>query len=186
VLAPDGTVVASAEWKLTLASMHPGQRATQRVTVPQPRLWSDRTPELYRLRSALALDGRALDEAITTFGIRQLEFDPDRGLSVNGQPTKLKGVCLHQDAGSFGNAVPAAVWAFRLARLKEMGCNAVRCHYPMDRGFYDACDRRGVVVWQDFWLANPWDGPDPDDNAMNQRNVKDTVLRIRNHASVGL
>ena len=107
-------------------SMHPGQRATQQVTVPKPRLWSDSTPELYRLRSTLALDGRTLDETTTTFGIRQLKFDPDRGLFVNGKPTKLKGVCLHQDAGSFGNAVPTAVWAWRLARLKEMGCNAIR------------------------------------------------------------
>ncbi len=52
--------------------------------------------------------------------------------------------------------------------------------------FYEACDRYGIVVWQDFWLANPWDGPDPDDNDMFMRNVRDTVLRIRNHPSVGL
>jgi hypothetical protein len=52
--------------------------------------------------------------------------------------------------------------------------------------FYEACDRHGVVVWQDFWLANPWDGPDPDDDAMFLANAKDFVLRIRNHPSVGL
>ena len=55
-----------------------------------------------------------------------------------------------------------------------------------DDEFYDACDRYGVVVWQDFWLANPWDGPDPDDDAMFLRNAKDYVLRIRNHPSIGL
>jgi hypothetical protein len=55
-----------------------------------------------------------------------------------------------------------------------------------DDEFYDACDRHGIVVWQDFWLANPWDGPDPDDNAMFLRNVQDYVLRIRNHPSIGL
>ena len=38
---------------------------------------------------------------------------------------------------------------------------------------YEACDRHGVMVWQDFWLANPWDGPDPDDNELFLSNVKD-------------
>jgi hypothetical protein len=52
--------------------------------------------------------------------------------------------------------------------------------------FYEACDRHGIVVWQDFWLANPYDGPDPDDNAMFLSNARDTVLRLRNHPSIGL
>ena len=55
-----------------------------------------------------------------------------------------------------------------------------------DDEFYDACDRHGIVVWQDFWLANPWDGPDPDDNDLFLSNVDGHVLRIRNHPSVGL
>ncbi len=55
-----------------------------------------------------------------------------------------------------------------------------------DEAFYEACDRHGIVVWQDFWLANPWDGPEPDDNDLFLSNVKDLVLRIRNHPSVGL
>jgi beta-galactosidase len=167
VVAPDGTVVASTESKLALESMHPGQHATQRVTVTKPRLWSDRTPELYRLRNTLELDGRTLDETTTTFGIRRLEFDPDRGLFVNGQSTKLKGVCLHQDAGSFGNAVPMAVWAWRLARLKEMGCNAIRpSHHPFAPEFYDLCDQLGFYVfdeafdeWTRDWPYNYTENP---------------------------
>ena len=46
-----------------------------------------------------------------------------------------------------------------------------------DDAFYEACDRHGIVVWQDFWLANPWDGPDPDDNAMFMTNVRATSCR---------
>lgn len=167
MLGPDGAVVAGTESKLTLDSLRPGQRATQRITVPKPRLWSEGTPELYRLRSTLTLDGSALDETITTFGIRRLEFDPDRGLFVNGRPAKLKGVCVHQDAGSFGNAVPAAVWAMRLARLKELGCNAIRTsHHPFAPEFYDLCDQLGFYVfdeafdewtrdWPYNWTENP-------------------------------
>jgi beta-galactosidase len=167
VLAPDGAVVASTESKITLESMQSGQSAIQRVRVPKPRFWSDTTHELYRLRSTLTLDSRTLDETVTTFGIRQLAFDPDRGLSVNGKPTKLKGVCLHQDAGSFGNAVPTAVWALRLARLREMGCNAIRTsHHPFAPEFYDLCDQMGFYVfdeafdeWTRDWAYNFTENP---------------------------
>ena len=138
VLAPDGKEVSSTESKIVLKSMLAGQRAQQFVPVPAPRLWSEHTPVLYQLRSTLSLDGRILDETSTTFGIRQLTFDHERGLLVNGEPTKLNGVCIHQDAGSFGNAVPIGVWAWRLARLKEMGCNALRpSHHPFAPEFYD-------------------------------------------------
>jgi len=202
VIAPDGSEVASTATRLDLQDMRAGQRAAQWLTVAKPGLWSDRTPVLYRLRSTLALDGDNLDETTTTFGIRQLIFDPDRGLLVNGRPTKLKGVCLHQDAGSFGNAVPAAVWAWRLERLKEMGCNAVRTsHHPFAPEFYDLCDRLGIYVfdeafdeWTRDWTYNftentrgksaygyhlyfeQWHGAD----------IRSMLRRDRNHPSVVL
>ncbi|MEO6674265.1 MAG: hypothetical protein ABIN93_12605 [Ginsengibacter sp.] len=69
-------------------------------------MWSDNTPELYRLRSTLMLDGKVLDETTTTFGIRSLKFVPDNGLFVNGKATKLKGVCIHQDAGLLAMQFP--------------------------------------------------------------------------------
>jgi hypothetical protein len=55
-----------------------------------------------------------------------------------------------------------------------------------DEALYDAADRYGVVIWQDFWLANPVDGPNPNDNDLFLRNANDYILRIRNHPSVGL
>jgi len=162
VLSSDGKIVASNESKLSLQSMRPGQHATQQVYVPNPRLWSDGTPNLYQLRSTLLLDGRTLDETTTTFGIRKLEYIPERGLFVNGKSTKLKGVCLHQDGGSFGNAVPIAIWAYRLGLLKEMGCNAIRTsHHPFAPEFYDLCDQLGFYVfdeafdeWTRDWTLN--------------------------------
>ena len=55
-----------------------------------------------------------------------------------------------------------------------------------DKEFFEACDRYGIMVWQDFWLANPADGPDPDDEMMFMDNAKDFVLKIRNHPSIGI
>ena len=162
VLASDGSVISTADSIVTLESMHGGQSFSQQLTVVTPRLWSDETPELYQLRSALLLDGKILDETITPFGIRSLKFEPNRGLFVNGKPTKLKGVCIHQDAGSFGNAVPISVWLYRLNLLKEMGCNAIRpSHHPFAPEFYDLCDKMGFYVldeafdeWTRDWTFN--------------------------------
>lgn len=167
VLGADGAEVAVSESTIPLESMRPNQRATQRVTVPKPLLWSDHTPNLYGLRTKLVLEGRTLDEVVTPFGIRRLQFDPDRGLLVNGQSIKLKGVCLHQDAGSFGNAVPISVWAWRLGLLKEVGCNAIRpSHHPFSPEFYDLCDRLGFYVfdeafdeWTRDWPYNTTENP---------------------------
>ncbi len=116
--------------KSSSAACSPARRATQSVTVPKPRLWSDTTPELYRLRSTLTLDGSRSGR-----NHHHLRHPPPRvpiptaGLFVNGKPTKLKGVCIHQDAGSFGNAVPAAVWALRLAASEGDGLQR-RPHQP--------------------------------------------------------
>ena len=76
----------------------------------------------------------------------------------------------------------------RSATNREMNFTMVRNWVGQigDNAFYEACDRHGVVVWQDFWLANPWDGPIPDNNALFLSNARDMVLRIRNHASIGL
>ena len=162
VLAADGSVISTADSIIKLKSMQKGQPFSRQLTVVKPRLWSDRTPELYQLSSTILLDGKILDEVVTPFGIRSLKFEPDSGLFVNGNPTKLKGVCIHQDAGSFGNAVPIAVWAYRLSLLKEMGCNAIRpSHHPFAPEFYDLCDQMGFYVfdeafdeWTRDWTFN--------------------------------
>ena len=201
-LAADGTVVASTESKLTLDSLQPGQHATLQIIVPRPHLWSDTTPELYELRSSLILDGHTLDETTNTFGIRKLEFIPERGLFVNGKSTKLKGVCIHQDAGSFGNAVPIAVWAYRLGLLKEMGCNAIRTsHNPFAPEFYDLCDQMGFYVfdeafdeWTRDWPYNFTENPRGKSqygyhlyfNQWHETDLRALLRRDRNHPSIVL
>jgi beta-galactosidase len=162
VIAPDGKVFTTTETTIALQSMHPGNKLSQLITVTTPQLWSDKTPVLYQLRSTILLNNKKLDETVTTFGIRSLRFDKDKGLFVNDKPVKLKGVCVHQDAGSFGNAVPIAVWAYRFGILKEMGCNAIRTsHHPFAPEFYDLCDKMGFYVfdeafdeWTRDWTLN--------------------------------
>jgi beta-galactosidase len=200
VLTLDGSVISNAELKIKLESMQKGQPVSQQLIVAKPRLWSDQTPELYRLRSTLLLDGKILDETVTPFGIRSLKFEPGTGLFVNGKSTKLKGVCIHQDAGSFGNAVPMAVWAYRLGLLKQMGCNAIRpSHHPFAPEFYDLCDQMGFYVfdeafdeWTRDWTFNYTENTRGKSkygyhlyfNEWHDTDLREMLRRDRNHPSV--
>jgi beta-galactosidase len=124
----------------------------QSIKVDSPELWSVDTPVLYTLNSYL-LDGTTqVDKLTSAFGIRKLEFDPDRGLFLNGKHIKMNGVCLHHDAGCLGAAVPEQAWARRLQILKEMGCNAIRTsHNPPAPEFLDLCDRMGFLVMDEIF-----------------------------------
>jgi beta-galactosidase len=84
------------------------------LSVNNPKLWSAENPDTYVLKSTLQYDGKVMDDYSVTIGIRKVEFTPEQGMLVNGVKEKLKGICLHQDAGSLGIAVPKDVWRERL------------------------------------------------------------------------
>ncbi len=123
------------------------KETTHTFSISKPKLWSANNPNMYYLKSILNYDGKAVDEQITPIGIRSIEFSADKGFLINGKQEKLKGVCLHQDAGSLGSAVPDGVWHYRLVKLKEMGANAIRTsHHPFAPEFYHMCDSLGFYV----------------------------------------
>ena len=114
--------------------------------VLQPRLWSTDSPALYTMTSRVLVDGMVKDETRTRFGIRSIWFEADRGFSERTE-CEIEGVCMHEDGGVVGVAVPADVLAHRLKLLKSIGVNAVRCaHNPMKPQFYDLCDELGLLV----------------------------------------
>jgi hypothetical protein len=174
------------------------------ATVHAPELWSDTMPRLYRLTTTLSWDDRGARrraEYSDVVGIRLTRFDADRGFFVNDEPRVLKGVCLHEDAGCFGTAVPAAVWLRRLLKLKEMGCNAIRmAHNPHAPELYALCDVLGFFVIDeafDEW-ENPknkwWQGhnvyPPRHEGAAwhfpmtHEQDLRDLVASHRNHPSI--
>lgn len=187
----------------TVAEIAPATSADTSVTavVPQPELWADTNPNLYRLTSTLSwgADGHAVYEE--TVGIRTFRFDADRGFFINGEARTLKGVCLHEDAGPFGTAVPAEVWLRRLLKLKELGCNGVRmAHNPHAPELYRLCDALGFFVIDeafDEW-ENPknkwWQGHNVypprhqgyarDFHTWGERDLENMIDAHRNHASI--
>ncbi|MEU1972025.1 glycoside hydrolase family 2 TIM barrel-domain containing protein [Microbacterium sp. NPDC019599] len=135
--------------------------AAATAELAEAELWSDTDPRLHRLTTTLEWRADGEDRgavAESTVGVRVFRFDPDTGFSINGSPRTLKGVCLHEDAGCFGTAVPASVWLRRLLKLKEMGANAVRmAHNPHSPELYALCDVLGLYVIDEAF--DEWENP---------------------------
>ena len=107
------------------------QTFNQPFAIDSPKLWSPDSPQLYTLNSSVNVGSKVIDETSTTFGIRSVKFDPDKGFFLNGKSLKIKGVCIHHDAGCVGSAVPEKVLERRLRLLKDLGVNAIRTsHNP--------------------------------------------------------
>jgi beta-galactosidase/beta-glucuronidase len=197
---PQGNQVGAMQ---TIQNVAQGAGATvaHQLTLRKPALWSPETPALYRLRTDVFSSGRLVDSYDTPFGVRTFKFDAAAGFALNGQPTKFKGVCLHEDAGALGAAIPIEVWRRRFSLLKEMGCNAIRTsHNPPAPEFLDLCDQMGFLVMDeafDEWTGakNKWvagrnqgqasrAGYAADFNQWADIDVRDMVLRDRNHPSI--
>ena len=103
------------------------------LQLKSPHRWNLDAPYLYTLRVELLASGKVIDQTEVRAGLRTLEFSADKGFALNGKNMKVKGVCLHHDAGVLGAAVPPEVWRRRIEALKSMGANAIRMRDPEDR-----------------------------------------------------
>ncbi len=134
-----------------------GAKGCLRLQVVSPRRWGPADPFLYTLCGEAEKNGTVCDRLEIPFGVRTAVFDADKGFFLNGENMKLKGVCVHHDAGCLGAAVPESVWRIRLEKLKAMGCNALRtAHNPPDPDLLDLCDRLGFLVMDEAF--DEWEG----------------------------
>lgn len=161
----------------------------QTLEVPSPLRWSPETPHRYWLRTEIVADGKTVDDYATTFGIRTFAFTPDRGMILNGKPTKLLGVCMHHDLGALGTAVHRRALERQLEILRGMGCNAIRTsHNPPAPELLDLCDSMGFLVMDeamDMWRRRKtaYDYARYFDE-WHERDIEDFIRRDRNHPSI--
>jgi beta-galactosidase len=142
-----GRIVGRHESAATAIPRSSRRTVQQRIVLSQPSLWSLETPRLYHLQTAVFAAGTQVDQYETSFGIRTISFDPDRGFSLNGKPVKIKGTCNHQDHAGVGTALPDRIQHFRMEKLRQMGSNAYRsAHNPATPELLDAADRLGMLV----------------------------------------
>ena len=193
-----GRVVAT-----TKTAIGPKEKKTVKLTVKNPQRWTLENPYLYTLITTLSPSGdsEGADTSIVRAGLRTLDFSPDKGFALNGKWMKVKGVCLHDDAGVLGTAVPAEVWHRRLLELKAIGVNAIRMsHNPHAPELYDLCDEVGLLVMDEAsdewelpkrkWMKG-WNAGSPEHQGTYtyfeewiDRDVADMVRRDRCHPSI--
>ncbi len=195
-----GGRVASRSAKVTAAA-GTNAMANLVLAVSKPRLWSLDTPHLYRLETKIMKGKEVVDRATTTTGFRTFTFDPDKGFALNGEWMKMKGVCIHHDAGVLGSAVPREGWKRRILALKNIGVNAIRTsHNPAAPDLYALCDELGMLVLNEMydewvfpkrkWIEG-WNVGTPGFQGSfdifaewGERDLADFVRRDRNHLSI--
>lgn len=204
LFAPDDTLISEQIAQQEIAAHDTCVTKIQSIVL-HPCCWTPETPSLYTLKTYLSY--KEGEQSIHTLadtqkvGIRSLRFDANEGFFLNDAPYQFKGVCIHEDAGCFGNAVPVAVWHRRLAKLKAMGCNALRMsHNPHMPELYALCDALGFLVIDEAF--DEWEGPKnkwstghnvypPKHQGYyvnypkwHEKDLTDMILRDRNHPSI--
>ncbi len=177
---------ASTSGKLAAGS---SKEIEQAISVQQPELWSLENPNLYEAVTRIFVENEPTDRYVTSFGIRTFTFDAKKGFFLNGEHTKIKGVCMHHDLGCLGAAVNRRAIERQLEILREMGVNGIRtAHNPPAPELLRLCDQMGFIVMNetfDMWRKrkttydysryfNEW----------HERDLTDHILRDRNHPSV--
>ncbi|MFD0989235.1 beta-galactosidase GalB [Mariniflexile jejuense] len=165
---------------------------TSQTFINNPKLWGPpptQTPNLYKAITNVIVNGKIVDAYETTFGIRSIEFNPEKGLVVNGEHIKIQGVNHHHDLGALGAAFNTQAAKRQLDMLKNLGCNAIRlAHNPPAPELLELTDRMGILVineafdsWErkktphDFHLIFPeW----------HEADARSFVRRDKNHPSV--
>ncbi|MGP3974013.1 glycoside hydrolase family 2 TIM barrel-domain containing protein [Streptomyces sp. 8N114] len=157
----DGKTVAKASAPATLGERPGVTRLDLRIDAPH--LWSFDKPYLYTVDTRITVRGKVVDETTTRFGLRWFAFDPDHGFSLNGNPTKLRGVNLHHDLGSLGAAFHPDAARRQLTKMRKMGVNSLRTsHNPPAPQVIEMCEELGIVMMVeafDCWRTpkNPYD-----------------------------
>ena len=150
---PDGNKVATSSKNFRVRE---GEPLLQTFIVDNPKLWSPESPSLYTAGSRIVEDGGVKDEYRTRFGIRSIEYVPQKGFILNGQVRKFKGVCNHHDLGPLGAAVNESALRHQIKMLQDMGCDAIRTSHNVPAPeLVRMCDEMGMMMMVEAF--DEWD-----------------------------
>ncbi len=160
----------------------------QILFIENPQLWDIEHPLIYKMQTVIKSENDILDNYFTDFGIRTMEFTANDGFYLNGKRLQIKGVNLHHDHGPLGAKFYKRAMERQLEIMKEMGCNAVRTsHNTAAPELLSLCDSMGFLVFNEIF--DKWDQKadylkSDDFLAFGERNIRNFMLRDRNHPSI--
>ena len=156
------------------------------LEISDVELWSPDNPVLYQVEVSLPSDSVTI-----SYGFREIIFDSEKGMFLNGAHYRVNGLCMHHDLGIFGAAFDKDVMRWRLKKIKALNCNALRmAHNPPDPKLLDLCDEMGFLVMDeafDVWVSPKTAG---DYHTLfdekHEHDLRSMLRRDRNHPSVFL
>lgn len=124
-----------------------------------PSLWEPDSPHLYELRLELRQGGVVRDQKNERFGIRTVSREGNTIL-LNGKPLVIKGVNRYDEYAGYGPTVPHDLIREDLVKIKQMGANLVRVHYPQHPIHLEIMDEIGLLYLSEIplnWWLSEWD-----------------------------
>ncbi len=188
IIAPDGSVIESKTSTLKKGQNPENLYLNQQFKIQNPKLWNTKNPNLYKVNQKLYRKNQLTDQYEQKFGIRSIDFDKNEGFILNGKQLTLQGVCMHHDNGPLGAVYDHRAAKRKIELLKNIGVNAIRTsHNICSPRFLNLCDEEGILVFNEAF--DKWDSKIdlyPEDDFYNymSRNIRNFVLRDRNHPSV--
>lgn len=189
ITGPDGKSAAANDSAATSVAAGATATVQQSLSIASAQLWSPASPQLYQVKVEIKVDGNAVDVYRTSMGLRTVKFDPNTGMSLNGEHVKLQGVCMHHDLGALGAAVNYRAIERQVQILRDMGVNAIRTsHNPAAPELLDITDKLGMMVMEEAF--DVWEqSKNTNDYSLYfkdwaQRDIQAMVKRDRNHPSI--
>lgn len=176
--------------KATLITLDPSDHPS--LHIQDPKLWWPKgygQANLYDVELRFTINGKVSDQIAFKSGVREMSFDEkDNILSIYINGRRFIGQGGNWGFSESNLNYRAREYDIAVAYHADMNFTMIRNWVGQigDDEFYEACDRHGIMVWQDFWLANPVDGPNPYNPTMFMDNAEDMIKRIRNHPSIAI
>ncbi|MBE5759514.1 MAG: glycoside hydrolase family 2 protein [Clostridiales bacterium] len=176
IIDPNGKEIACTDGSYTFP-LHENKIISEEIVLDNPMLWDTKHCNMHKLITEIVLDGEVVDTYETNFGIREIVFDADHGMFINGKSETIYGFSNHNLYLGVGNAMSDSMREYHIRTIAEMGGNGFRTvHSPHGEATYDYCDKWGILIMDENRVFQP--------NAIRIDEVKRMIKRDRNHPSV--